>query len=387
MQLIGGMRIVSIEQFAEGTFQMIFSGYLGKIFDRLSRKTAILTVVPINNLSICLAAGLFIVCLSVDEGSVWFPTCLALGMLVCAVNRLFLNAEKFIVGRDWVVVLGTSETLAGLNATLTTLDQFANVISPIITGALVSLTSLRTTCGIFAAAPTGIFGVIKTYYRTTVFSAALGMALLFMSVMGFDGLAVGYGMSAGLPEVVVGAFRSFGSVMGITGAISYAFFERIYGVRRTGIIGFMIQQICLIIAVSSIFLPGTPMDLKGYFSNVTIQSWWSAMVHSFDGTNTTQEAPQVDWKHFTSNGHSLASIFAFLIGIATARCGLWMLDLSITQIMQVNVAEIERNTVFGVHNALCQTFAVMKHPEDRERGSSEKEEEEESEVISVVESF
>lgn len=43
-----------------------------------------------------------------------------------------------------------------------------------------------------------------------------------------------------------------------------------------------------------------------------------------------------------------------------ARFGLWMADLCITHIMQVGVAERQRNTVFGVHNALCQTFSVLK---------------------------
>ncbi|KIH43624.1 hypothetical protein ANCDUO_26365, partial [Ancylostoma duodenale] len=49
--------------------------------------------------------------------------------------------------------------------------------------------------------------VLLTYTRQTVVAAAFGMALLFMTVMGFDGLAVGYGQSSGLSDVVLGAFR------------------------------------------------------------------------------------------------------------------------------------------------------------------------------------
>lgn len=40
--------------------------------------------------------------------------------------------------------------------------------------------------------------------------------------------------------------------------------------------------------------------------------------------------------------------------------GLWVADLSITQIMQESVAETERGTVFGVENALCMLFSVCK---------------------------
>ncbi|CAB3397062.1 unnamed protein product [Caenorhabditis bovis] len=383
---MGGMRIVSLEQLFEGTMQMSLSGYLGKVFDGFSRKRAILTVVPINNFTICLAAGLILTCLSIDPGSPLFIVCLVLSMVTCAVNRLFLNAEKFIVSKDWIVVLGDDSTLSNMNAIFTSLDQFANVISPLVTGALVTLLDIRMTVLIFgivstnnneclhtkkrdeekdeflksSTEDTSNQGVISTYWRQSVFPAAVGMALLFMTVLGFDGLAVGYGSSAGLPEYLIGAFRSYGSVAGILGAFSYAFFEKRYSVATSGVLGLIVQQIFIILAVVSIWLPGSPMNLSGYFGNFTIQGWWHDMAHAFDGQNTTNTNPNIDWKHFTSDGVSLDSIFVFLIAIASARYGLWCLDLAITHLMQVNVPEKQRNTVFGVHNALCQTFSVLK---------------------------
>ncbi|WKY13801.1 hypothetical protein Q1695_004551 [Nippostrongylus brasiliensis] len=397
MQALGGMRMVSIEQFAEGIGQMVLSGHLGRAFDRVSRKTAIMSVIPVNNISIVLAASMFIVCLTVDPNSPWFFVFLVLGILVCAVNRLFLNAEKFLVSRDWVVVISNGETLSSLNATLTALDQLTNVISPIITGLLVTAWGLRVTCAIFgsfslvsmaskafflralyirtpqlaqkqqeqkeekendkkvrksilekiAAAFESIPDVLRTYTRQTVIAAAFGMSLLFMTVMGFDGLAVGYGQSAGLPDYVLGAFRSFGSAMGILGALSYAFFERRLGVRKTGLLGLTCQQVCLIAAVISIWLPGSPFDPSAYFHGQTTA--WS-----------TAQGNAADQNQLIGNGQSLDSIITFLSGIASARFGLWMADLSIIHIMQEGVPESDRNTVFGVHNALCQTFSVLK---------------------------
>ncbi|KAF1752445.1 hypothetical protein GCK72_019000 [Caenorhabditis remanei] len=352
---------------------------------------AILTVVPLNNLSICAAAGLIITCLSIDATSPWYIMCLVLAMCMCAVNRLFLNAEKFITSRDWVMVLGDDRTLSNMNATLLTLDQFTNVIAPLFTGALVTWVGLRETVGIFGIASLvsmtskSIFlrliyisnpllqvkkdkkeeittdpfsnsrlneSVVKTYWRQVSFSAAFGMALLFMTVMGFDGLAVGYGSSAGLPEFIIGAFRSFGSLTAILGAFSYAFFEKRYSVATSGLLGLVVQQFFAMMAVVSVFLPGSPMDLGGYFGNFTAGGWWHDMVHSFNGNNGTNFDPHVDWNHFSSDGVSLVSIFVFLIAIASARYGLWCLDLAITHIMQVTVPERERNTVFGMHNAL-----------------------------------
>ncbi|PIC25538.1 hypothetical protein B9Z55_018429 [Caenorhabditis nigoni] len=397
MDLLGGMRVVSIEQLFEGVLQMVLSGYLGKHFDGLSRKRAIMTVVPLNNLSICAAAALIITCLSIDTTSPWYIVCLVVAMCMCAVNRLFLNAEKFITGRDWVMVLGNDGTLSNMNATLLTLDQFTNVIAPLVTGALVTWVGLRETVGIFGIASLlsmtskSIFlrmiyisnpllqvkkdkkedidpfansrlkeSVVYTYWRQVSFPAAFGMSLLFMTVMGFDGLAVGYGTSAGLPEFVVGAFRSYGSATAILGAFSYAFFEKRYSVATSGLLGLVVQQLFAILAVISVFLPGSPMNLGGYFGNFTVGTWWHDLVHSFNGNNATNLDPHVDWKHFSSDGVSLASIFVFLIAIASARYGLWCLDLAITHIMQVTIPERERNTVFGMHNALCQTFSVLK---------------------------
>uniref|UniRef100_A0A0K0CYF1 Solute carrier family 40 member n=1 Tax=Angiostrongylus cantonensis TaxID=6313 RepID=A0A0K0CYF1_ANGCA len=72
--------------------------------------------------------------MSVQPYSAWFTSFLILGIATCAVNRLFLNAEKSLLSRDWLVVISSDETLSSLNATFTALDQLTNVISPIIVG-------------------------------------------------------------------------------------------------------------------------------------------------------------------------------------------------------------------------------------------------------------
>ncbi|VDM54333.1 unnamed protein product [Angiostrongylus costaricensis] len=317
MQALGGMRMVSIEQFGEGIGQMILSGHLGRQFDRVSRKFAILTVVPVNNISITLGASAFIVCMSVQPYSVWFTSFLILGIAACAVNRLFLNAEKSLLSRDWLVVISSGGTLSSLNAAFTALDQLTNVISPIIVGVWImfymKLLFHRFTIMIsspiwrkMVAVVTSTSHVLQTYGRQSVVAAAFGMALLFMTAMGFDGVRNN---------------DAFLHPMGILGALSYALFERRFGVRKTGLLGLTCQQFCLIAAVISIWLPGSPFDPKEYFYNETMKV-----------------------------GHVCSRI----------ELRLWMADLSIIHIMQESVPESDRNTVFGVHNALCQTFSILK---------------------------
>ncbi|GMT15277.1 hypothetical protein PFISCL1PPCAC_6574 [Pristionchus fissidentatus] len=425
MQLLGGMQLVSIEQLAEGLAQIGFSGFVGRAVDmRSERKWGMIMCLMGNNFSIIASSILFAVCLSIDR-TIWVYTlCLLLGMIFCSSYRVFVMAEKNLSARDWALVLvneekGEGRNLAKTNAILTTLDQIANILSPLLLGALLSFVPLRTACIVLAifsvvsliikgillfvlygsnerlrvkgdaeakseeqgdttksldAKPSPsllkrlstIFTVLATYYRQSVFPAALGMALLFMTVLGFDGLAIGYGESVGLPESILGLFRSFGSAAGVAGAIMYAVFERRFGVCKTGVIGLMLQELCLIIAVASIWLPGSPWDPAAYFSTLTWSSWWQSFIDSFapspDSPTASPPPPStIDWSTWTtSDGTSVASIFSFLTGIATARFGLWMADLAITHIMQIATPESQRNTVFGVHNAICQAFSVMK---------------------------
>lgn len=85
------------------------------------------------------------------------------------------------------------------------------------------------------------------YKHQNVFPAAFGLALLYMTVLGFDGLAISFGKSQGLADDILGVFRSLGSVLGICGAISYAWIERKVGVNRTGLFGLAVNLLLFLI--------------------------------------------------------------------------------------------------------------------------------------------
>ncbi|GMS85234.1 hypothetical protein PENTCL1PPCAC_7409, partial [Pristionchus entomophagus] len=363
---------------------MGFSGAVGRAVDvRSERKWGMILCLMGNNFSIIASCGLFALCLSIERTLWVYTVCLLLGMIFCSSYRVFVMAEKNLSSRDWVLVLVNDKEEGRTLA-------ICSVVSLMIKGALLaalygSNERLRVKQGdpdehpsvppsklpeeespSIAKRLANLFNVLATYYAQPVFPAALGMALLFMTVLGFDGLAIGYGESVGLPENILGFFRSFGSAAGVAGAIMYAVFERRYGVLKTGMIGMITQEICLILAVLSIWLPGSPWDPAAYFDTLTWFSWWSSFIGSFapspdSPTASPPPLATIDWSTWTtSDGASVFSIFAFLIGIATSRFGLWMADLAITHIMQMATPESQRNTVFGVHNAICQAFSVMK---------------------------
>ena len=66
-----------------------------------------------------------------------------------------------------------------------------------------------------------------------------------------------------------------------------------------------------------------------------------------------------DCKPKVYSGLNLSAIL-LIIGIITSRTGLWMADLTITQLQQENVAEKERGIVNGVQNSLNMFMDMLK---------------------------
>ena len=79
---------------------------------------------------------------------------------------------------------------------------------------------------------------------------------------------------------------------------------------------------CSSLAVVSAFLPGSPMDL-----HLTVNS-------TANTTEVSEEATDGFWQDY-------ASVSTLLFGIITARFGLWVVDLTVTQLLQEKVAEGE----------------------------------------------
>ncbi|CAJ0583429.1 unnamed protein product, partial [Mesorhabditis spiculigera] len=102
------------------------------------------------------------------------------------------------------------------------------------------------------------------------------------------------------------------------------------------------------------------MNLSGYFGSLTLEKWWLdfkvAFVPPSQPTFTLID-PSVD---LPASPQSSISIIVFLSGISIARFSLWMVDLAITQVMQEGIPESQRNTVFGIQNAVSQIFSVLK---------------------------
>ena len=75
-------------------------------------------------------------------------------------------------------------------------------------------------------------------------------------------------------------------------------------------------------------------------------------------TTTTELAEQT--LTFQAYWQSYGSVSIFLAGIILARFGLWIVDLTINQILQERVAEDRRGVVNGVQDSINNTFDLLK---------------------------
>jgi len=206
------------------------------------------------------------------------------------------------------------------------------------------------------------------YARQPVMKAGLGLALLFMTVLGFDNITYGFCLMQGVPHAVLGALVGVSALVGVAGSLAYPVIRKAVGIERTGLIGMFLLISCSTLAVVSPFLPGSPMDLsvlgaqkEGNMTTATETKIINKTRVSLSelSQEVSWEPQIVDWKDpdFWAN-HS--SVLMFLAGIIFARFGLWIVDLTVNQLLQEKVDEDVRGVVNGVQDSLNNALDLAK---------------------------
>lgn len=203
-----------------------------------------------------------------------------------------------------------------------------------------------------------------SYYNQPVFLAGMGLAFLYMTVLGFDCITTGYAYTQGLSGSILSILMGASAITGIMGTVAFTWLRRKCGLVRTGLISGGAQLSCLILCVISVFMPGSPLDLS-------VSPFEDTHSRFFQGepVSTTTRIPETTFTtetHHMSNGsHTgdailemstkpvpIISVSLLFAGVIAARVGLWAFDLSVTQLLQENVIESERGIVNGVQNSM-----------------------------------
>merc|ERR1712002_72038 len=197
----------------------------------------------------------------------------------------------------------------------------------------------------------------KTYMTHPVMKAGVGLACLYMTVLGFDNITYGYCLMQGVPHAALGVLVGISALVGVAGSLAYPYLRNKVGIERTGLLGMFLLISCSSLAVVSAFLPGSPMDLSILVSEV------STPIMENQTSNYSVEVVEVTSERSWTEPEfwlSYASVLVFLTGIILARFGLWVVDLTINQLLQEKVAEDVRGVVNGVQDSLNNTLDLLK---------------------------
>ncbi|CAI9556870.1 unnamed protein product [Staurois parvus] len=209
------------------------------------------------------------------------------------------------------------------------------------------------------------------YYKQPVFWAGMGLAFLYMTVLGFDGITTGYAYTQGLSAFVLSLLMGASAVFGIIGTVAFTWLRRMCGLVRTGFISGIAQLFCLVLCMVSVFMPGSPFDLNvspfenlgtHLFGGQPVSTVSSAAVHQVNLTSTIQSILN-DFNSTTTQPHDvsipLTSVSLLFAGIITCRIGLWSFDLTVTQLLQENVMESERGIISGIQNSMNNLLDLL----------------------------
>lgn len=445
MVLIGGLKLIGLYQLIDGLSSMAFSSIIGNMLDRYKRNVGIQAVLAGNNLSLVISSLCLYYCLSKNECDILYFASLIGALFFSALSNIASSGEKLAFTKDWIVVLATYSngdvTLAECNSKMHIIDQTSAMLSPVFVGYMLTFQSYQTIAILLAiwnviswiiefillkklynSVPhlstrsrknidTGIplldskyknsnndenkkvvklsfYSMLKTYFGQPVFLAAFSLALLYFTVLGFDGLGIGYAKTMGLPEVWIGYSRFIGSALGVLSAFIYPFIQKCIGTEKTSLLGFIFQIVCLLFAVVSIFLPGSPFDPKEFYDTFNLSTWFKnifsgatfvrmsgkitgdesdnlllstskTIINTTSIMSSNNDKKMIDDSNIFGLSSNPSSVLIFLFGIITARFGLWLIDIGITQIMQENIPESQRGTVFGVQGSDVRTFGIL----------------------------
>jgi len=395
----GNLTVVAAYGLVNSLVSILGGPQVGAWIDSTRRLRAARLLLLVQNLAVAVDCAVFAAFYwwEVEAEQVWGGSRAVVAVLTASIAilaNLASAGSRVVVEKDWVVVIsgGSEDNLAQLNTIFRTIDLVCLNVSPILAGLGFSqsyvvtalaigiwnllsvliefwlLTSIYTQFGSLAskALPEqqeeeetfGLVGSLRArvtgtmvgwsyYWSHPVRGAGLGLACLYMTVLGFDTITWGYALLQCVSELALGCLLAASALLGIAGSLAFPALRRAAGgAGRAGLFGMAALVSALSLCVVSVWLPGSPFD-----------PWYDAAPDQREegsGAGAWEEGNCQD------NKPVLTSVSVLLTGIILARFGLWISDLAVTQIIQENVEEGRRGVVGGVQNSMNSGFDLLK---------------------------
>merc|ERR1719158_2036865 len=402
------LRLTAIYGLVIAASVILFGASVGRFIDKTRRLTAARIFLTVQNTAVSLCALLLAWFISykeelTEECQHWVMVCVSVGAIILAsVARLASSGTNIIIQKDWIVVIAEDDTdrLAKMNSILRTIELTTYMLAPAAAGQLFTFFGFGYTGIIIAgwnivsvcleyfllsliykkypalankrrkvpevdgedAEKSGdtnplreVYAGWKTYLPHPVMKAGVGLACLYMTVLGFDNITYGYCLLQGVPHAVLGVLVGISALVGVAGSLAYPVLRNRVGIERTGLLGMFLLVSCSSLAVISAFLPGSPMDLSFLLNNRSA----TILEQNTSSSSDVEMTAERSWTQ-PEFWLSYASVLVFLTGIILARFGLWVVDLTINQLLQEKVAEDVRGVVNGVQDSLNNTLDLLK---------------------------
>ena len=148
-----------------------------------------------------------------------------------------------------------------VNVDLSENDQDGTVLVPRVK----TSRSLRRNCSLLvdkvkSRARILRFG-LKLFFQQRVAFAGIGLACLYLTVLGFDSITTAYAYSQHVSAMALGILTGAGALTGILGTFIFPRLRQMFGLVKTGLISNAIQLFFLMLCVASVWAPGHPGHL------------------------------------------------------------------------------------------------------------------------------
>ncbi|KAK3680440.1 hypothetical protein LTR37_021237 [Vermiconidia calcicola] len=297
----------SVYALARASAAALFSPCLGSYIDHAERLTLVRCSIIGQRVAVAVSCTLLLAILELDGAKsshlISYSALVLLSLLAC-VEKLSAVLNTIAVERDWVVVVAQDDQdlLRTMNSQMRRIDLFCKLIGPLLISFIDSASSrpaIVVTCGmtvtsvlaeyfaiarVYEAVPglrerkgtardqrTSLFhhfgspiASTLVYLRHPVFLPSFSLALLYLTVLSFNGQMITYLLAFGIPSRIIGVLRGISAIFELSATwITPRIMQRT-GPVRSGIWFINYQITCVGVACLFFWLPSTSAEMKLY---------------------------------------------------------------------------------------------------------------------------
>eukprot|EP00042_Codosiga_hollandica_P029255 m.160204 g.160204 ORF g.160204 m.160204 type:complete len:516 (-) comp53025_c0_seq1:3569-5116(-) len=358
----------------------LLGAHAGDFVDRTPRLRAVFWAIIGQNCCIFVCVGSIILVLwkgsDLHDGLFWFLVVSAI--LSGSLSEVANMAGSIAVEKDWVRVIAgnDSKQLAKTNAILRRIDLTCNLLGPLATGLIMSMSTSGILVGALVVAGWNIVTLVpeymllswvyrsfpalavkkvkeqaveqttlqkifkqvivlrsgwKTFASQSVAPAGVALALLYCTVLSFGSVMTAYVYARGVSEATLAGLRGAGAVFGVVATFFFAPLHNKFGLVKTGTLSIWFQWSSLLLCIVSFLYIG-------------------------DSSNCSPPTAGNHSQCITARNTEIALLSA---GVVVSRVGLWLFDLAVSQQLQERVDPSIIGIVNGVEGSLCTLFDML----------------------------